>query len=594
MTPSLRRVRNTGAAVLVAALATGGCAIIQGDNGSKTLDSFVEALSNEDAGTAAQNTTDPDAAASAIQANLDGVTPADGEAVDVSAEYSMSDDGPAAINITWKLPPDAQGAPREFSTSGSATMEKVDDEWKIQWADNVLDSRLSPGVTLQYSQILDYNSRVLAADNSPLMEWIPVTIIQIPADSNSPVVDQVAEIVGQQMPEITGASIRSGMEESEDSTYTVVTLRENAIAPIREQLEAIPQVSLLADHRLVNSGFASPALSSVQPAVEERLSENAGWEVRIGDEELAGAPAKPIDDIVTTLDPSIQSAAQSAVDQTGLAASIVAIRPSTGEVVAVAQNGAANQYGAIALQGTLPPGSTFKTVTTAAALGAGTIGASDTVSCPSSVTVSGRTIPNDSDFALGTVPLRTAFADSCNTSQAIISENLPDDAMKNTAASLGLGVDFDVPGLDVDTGDVPVTEPGPARVEAAIGQGTVVTNPFGLAVMEASLQNNGTRVAPMFFKGEPATTEQQAQPLDPEVVSTLQDFQRAVVTSGTASGASNIPNLRGKTGTAETGIGPAHGWFVGAQDDLAFTVLIQEADSSKPAVSMAASFLQGL
>ena len=60
-------------------------------------------------------------------------------------------------------------------------------------------------------------------------------------------------------------------------------------------------------------------------------------------------------------------------------------------------------------------------------------------------------------------------------------------AMKDTAAKLGLGVGFFTPGLNTYTGEVPVTERGPGRVEAAIGQGEVLASPFGMAVMTASL-----------------------------------------------------------------------------------------------------------
>ena len=64
------------------------------------------------------------------------------------------------------------------------------------------------------------------------------------------------------------------------------------------------------------------------------------------------------------------------------------------------------------------------------------------------------------------------------------------------------------------------------------------------------------------------------------------------VQSGTATGAADVPGLGGKTGTAEVGNGPAHGWFVGTTGDLSFAVLLEGADSSKPAVSAASSFLR--
>ena len=61
--------------------------------------------------------------------------------------------------------------------------------------------------------------------------------------------------------------------------------------------------------------------------------------------------------------------------------------------------------------------------------------------------------------------------------------------------------------------------------------------------------------------------------------------------TGTATAASSVPGLGGKTGTAEVGNGPSHGWFVGSTGDIAVAVLIEGADSSGPAVSMAANFL---
>lgn len=298
-----------------------------------------------------------------------------------------------------------------------------------------------------------------------------------------------------------------------------------------------------------------------------------------------------VDDLVTSLQVSIQQAAQEAVDGTGLAASIVAIQPSTGGVVAVAQNSAADEQGPVALQGQFPPGSTFKTVTTAAALESGVVGPDEIVPCPASITVSGRMIPNDDDFELGPVPLETAFARSCNTSQAVISDRLAPNAMKDTAAKLGLGVDFTTPGLTTITGSVPVTEQGPARVEAAIGQGDVLASPFGMALMEASIANGGQMTIPQLIVGEPAVANRSPEPLAPNVVETMRRYMEQTVQSGTATAASSVPGLGGKTGTAEVATGPAHGWFVGSTGDLALAVLIEGADSSGPAVQMAAQFL---
>ena len=213
--------------------------------------------------------------------------------------------------------------------------------------------------------------------------------------------------------------------------------------------------------------------------------------------------------------------------------------------------------------------------------------------CPGQITVSGRTIPNDDDFALGDVPLETAFARSCNTSQAVISDRLEPSAMKDTAAQLGLGVGFFAPGLspNVFTGSVPVTEQGPARVEASIGQGEVLASPFGMAVMTASLANNGQMIQPHVIQGMPGTANDSPEPLPQNVVDTLRRYMEQTVQTGTATAANSVPGLGGKTGTAEIGSGPSHGWFVATTGDIAVAVLIEGAGSSGPAVSMAAGFL---
>lgn len=600
------------AAAVVATLALSGCSLLTPDNGSDELDSFIEALNNEDVAAAAGMTTDPDAASEAISDSITGLT-ADEQGPDIEIDRGEGDlpDGTVALDYTWTLAPDRTGAPRSLTGTGAAGMTKVGDEWKVDWAPAVLDDRFAEGDSMQLEDKLDYSGKILAADGNPSMEWLPVTNVQIPitataGDAASQTPEQVAALVGQQFPEITAQSIRDGAQSALDGAaeegseapkqYTVVSLREEDIAPIRDQLAGTENVTLAEDHRLVNVGLASPAMSSVEGPLRERMKEKGGWSAGIASsgvirEELASADPEPIGDITTTLDPSVQSAAQSAVSGSGFASSIVAIRPSTGEVLAVAQNDAASAFGPVALQGHFPPGSTFKVVTTSAALGEGVVGANDTVSCPGVTSVDGRTIPNEDEFDLGQVSMGTAFARSCNTTQAMLSSGLSDAALRDTAAQLGVGTEMTIPGLDAYTGEVPVEPQGPARVEASIGQGTVTASPFGLALMSASVAAGGNLVLPMFFQGEPATVPNPPAPLDPGVTSTMQDYMRQVVTSGTATNGGGIADLRGKTGTAETGTGAPHGWFTGYVGDIAFAVLMQEADSSKPAVSMAANFL---
>ncbi len=608
--------RNRPAAVLVAAalavvLTGSGCAALTGETGSDELQQFLTALEGGDLAGAAALTTDPAAAEEVLTANVRsmGYTPT------LSAETPdgdrRPDRDPVPVEITWDMGPAGQGtgsspsdsepaAPARVVTStGEAGTTRVGEEWRVRWAPTILDTRLAPGGTLSFSELLDYDTSVLDRTGQPLLQWTPVTAVTL-APKAAGSADAVAALVGTAAPTITGQSIRDGMAEAGDQPYQVVALRPSDLEPIRAQLGAIPGVTLPESGDLLRSdrGLRSPVLDDLPSAWLTALTTAGGWSAEIVNPgadpiPLGGAPVGEVDDLRSTLQISMQQAAMDAVDSSALAASIVAIQPSTGGILAVAQNSAADAQGPVALQGRFPPGSTFKVVTTAAALDAGVVGPDEVVPCPASITVSGRTIPNDDDFALGPVPLETAFARSCNTSQAVLSDRLAPAAMKDTAARLGLGVGFSIPGLDPDhfTGSVPVTEPGPARVEAAIGQGEVLASPFGMAVLMASLAGGGRMIQPELVTGMPGTANQSPEPLPPGVVDTLRRYLVQTVQTGTATAARSIPGLGGKTGTAEVGSGPAHGWFIGSTGDIAVAVLIERADSSGPAVAMAADFL---
>ena len=611
------------AAALVVVMAASGCAALTGDTGADELDRFLDALSRSDVESAAALTTDPVAAQESITASIEGMAwPTISAAT--TGNNDRPDRDPVAVEITWDLgtpggsnddesddddeagsdpaggSEEAEAGSRVVTTTGEARAVEVEDEWLIEWAPTILDTRLTDGGRLSYAEELDWDTDILDRTGEPLMEWMPVTAVTL-APEAADSADAVAALVSAAAPTITGQSIREGMAEAQGQPYQVVALRPADIDPIREQLAAVPGVSLPEQGQLLRTDrdLDSPVLDGLPNAWTEALREVGGWSAQIvnpGAEpiELGGAPAGQVDDLVSTVQISMQQAAQQVVDGSGLAASIVAIQPSTGGILAVAQNSAADQQGPVSMQGRFPPGSTFKVVTTAAALQSGVVGPDEVVPCPAQITVSGRTIPNDDDFALGDVPLETAFARSCNTSQAVISDRLEPSAMADTAAQLGLGVGFFAPGLapDTFTGSVPVTEPGPGRVEAAIGQGEVLASPFGMAVMQASLANNGQMILPHVIDGMPAEANQSPEPLPPNVVDTLRRFMEQTVQSGTATAANSVPGLGGKTGTAEVGSGPAHGWFVASTGDIAVAVLIEGADSSVPAVAMAADFLE--
>lgn len=606
----LRRAGTVAVAGLgtVAVLSMSACDLSLGAR-PDPLTQFVDAVNAGDIAEAADLTDDPAAAGKALTASFDGMGAAEPH---LSTVESLR--GTLTTHVAWTLPDGEK-------TETTGTIEKAD-AGSIAWSPHIIDSRLQPGGRLVYSEELDYDSPVIDRDRKPVMTWQTVTKVTIAADAPAAEVADLAGVLHGIDATITDSTITDGMSEvrrdaaasgppdgqdgsdadtdsglPDDARYSVVTLRQSDADPVRDRLDAIPSVNLSDEGRLLTTDPAirSPALDGVPDMWHSVLSRVGGWVVDIdnptGDIRVQSASPAEVQNVPTTLDLDIQSAAQKAVDAADRPASIVALSPSTGGVLAVAQNGPADRAGPVSLSGLYPPGSTFKIVTTAAALGAGDVSPDDLVQCPGSVTVDGRTIPNDDGFDLGEVPLHTAFARSCNTTQALLSSGLEPNALADTAHALGLGVDFDTPGLTTATGSVPATDPGPARVEASIGQGDVVASPFGMAVAAASLANNGTMIIPSLFVGMPATSNISPGGLPDGTASAVRDMMRETVESGTAASLHAITDLAGKTGTAEVAGGPAHGWFVGIIHDVAFAVFIKGADASQPAVDMAGQFI---
>lgn len=302
----------------------------------------------------------------------------------------------------------------------------------------------------------------------------------------------------------------------------------------------------------------------------------------------ADPAAKPL---TSTLSVATQNAAQAAVDGYQGPAIIVALKTS-GDILAVAQNaGAGNQPNA--LSGLYAPGSAFKIATAAAALQQGGVSADTQLACPGSEQIGTRTLKNDNGFDLGTVSLKTAFAASCNTTFGRLASQLPADGLAKAATQFGLNADFEIPGIATEAGKVKASGTGDEQVENGIGQGTVQVSPIGAALMAATVAA-GKPVVPKLWQGLDTKVNSSYQAPPGGVLNQLRSMMREVCTTGTAKALKGSGAVFGKTGTAQFGSGAdANGWFVGYRGDVAFAVMLEGSNDSKPAVQVAAKFLAG-
>lgn len=246
-----------------------------------------------------------------------------------------------------------------------------------------------------------------------------------------------------------------------------------------------------------------------------------------------------------------------------------------------------------ATQGLYPPGSIFKIITASAILD--NIDISPDYICKGSTKIDGYKISDYQGKAHGVIDLDQAFAKSCNTYFAEKSLIIGGQSLGEAGDRYMVNkkIDFDL-GVSTSTffykGNLNDTE----IASSAIGQGKVLVTPLNMAMMAASVANEGRMMKPILVKkilnskGQIIKTFNSgllSQSVNHVTASRLKEMMLESVRTGTARNA-RIKNITvaGKTGTAENASGMDHAWFVGfaPYDDpkFAVAVLVEEAAST--------------
>jgi len=291
----------------------------------------------------------------------------------------------------------------------------------------------------------------------------------------------------------------------------------------------------------------------------------------------------------TTLSASVQAAAEKAVKKYPQS-SVVAVKPSTGEVLAVANN-RTDGWNA-AFLGEVAPGSTMKIVSAATLIDNGLTTANGPAPCPSSAVSESQTFKNITGMKADEgATLSKSFAVSCNTAFVKFADSVKDDSLTNEARDrFGIGLDWQT-GIPSFDGSVPVSA-GPDTAAGLIGQGKVQMNPLNMASVTATAITGAFRqpvIVPLSLDGrDPA----HAKGLSQSTVQQLRSMMNRTATSGTA--AQVMAGLSGrigaKTGSAEVdGQARSDSWFTGYRGDVAAAAMTQDGghgiDASGPIVA---------
>ena len=596
--------------VLLILFSLTGCGLFGDDEptADEAARSFLTALAGGDNAAAGNATDDPQAATALLDKVRQALEPSAVSAQVDQVRDPGSGQAEASFTITWTL-----GEGRQWSYPSTLTLLRDESRpppqrWVVRWSPDTLHPKLAAQQTLAVREQQPDPAPVVDREGAPLLapeRVVSVLLYRQEAGNVRAVADALAAALSPLDPTIAAATIVDGAAKTTGGNgYQVALLREADYQGVKPRIYELPGVRFSLQVRMLppaGRDFAKQLLPTVRTAVEPQVTGKAGWRVVTLDaagaevETLHEQQPQPGTTVTMTLSRATQLAAENAIRELPQQAAIVALQASTGEVLAVAQNPPADAAGPIALTGRYPPGSTFKIVTASAALQAGVANADTPVPCPGTTVIDGRLVPNINRFDLGTVPLHSAFANSCNTTFARLAADLPPAALPDAARQLGIGVDFVMAGATTVTGSVPPGATTVERAEAGFGQGKVVVSPFGLAVAAATVAS-GRLSPPTLIRGAQTTVDATPAAPPPAVLEALRPMMREVVTLGSGSVLARVPGeVRGKTGTAQFGDGThSHGWFAGYRGDLAFAVLVVDGGASGPAVQAAARFLTAL
>lgn len=189
--------------------------------------------------------------------------------------------------------------------------------------------------------------------------------------------------------------------------------------------------------------------------------------------------------VKTTLNPTLQAAAEAQVAKQARS-SVVVLRPSTGEILAVAN---ASHGFNTAFQGSLAPGSTMKVITSSLLIDKDLASADKAHPCPKYVTYGGWKFQNDDKFEIKGGTFKASFARSCNTAFISQAGKLDNDSLTEQAQQVfGLSMNNWAIGVPSFDGSVPV-QSAAQKAASLIGQGGVRMNPLNMASVSATVES---------------------------------------------------------------------------------------------------------
>ncbi len=538
----------------------------------------------------------------------------------------MKTSGPAAsAPITERLTLAGLGT---ITLKSQLHLVQHDGKWLVQWSPATITPQLRTGDQLAVRTTWPARAPILGAAGAPLTTQGQVVTIGVEGArvKNATALTSALVAAGATKQEASSAIVaakahptffepvftvsRARYDQLQPTIYPIpgtVFQSGTALSAITPGLTAglVGTVGAVTAEELSQLGAPYTAQGVVgqtglEQAAERQLAGSPGATVTVvsagggGVATLATVPAHPGAPVTTTINPSIQRAAEAALSGEKKSAALVAVRASTGAVLAAVSvnSGGFDE----AIDGAFPPGSTFKVITSTALITHGLTPLS-AASCPGTATVDGEVFHN----AEGDTPVNNllqAFTESCNTAFIrLATTHLAPSDFPSTAAMFGLGKNVRI-GVTAYGGSVPQPTDAADLAATAIGQGEVLLSPLNMALVAAAADTGTARAPRLVLSGSSAAPAAAGQ-LPPAVVSDLHEMMASVVSQGTAAGQGLPSGTYAKTGTAEYGTSKPlklDAWLMGFKGNIAFAALVVNSpgNGGPTCGPIVARFLNGL
>jgi cell division protein FtsI/penicillin-binding protein 2 len=497
----------------------------------------------------------------------------------------------------------------------SLHLTKVLGHWLVAWSPATIAPQLKFGDKLSLQVTWPQRAQILGAGGAPLTAEAPMVVVGVEGQRiKKPASLRTALLhAGATKQQVSTALAGAKAEPTWfEPVFTVTWARYQQLKPV---IYPLPGTVFETVHERVpitpGLGYVVGAIGPVTAEELQKLGAPYNSQSVVGQtgleladqQQLAGRPGATVtvtsDDngaevatvasirprpgapVRTSIDPAVQRDAEKALATVpGKQTALVAVDARTGRVLASVSNPATSGFD-LALDGEVPPGSSFKMITSTALIEHG-LRPSSAASCPPQVTVGGEVFHN----AEGTAPigdLLHAFAESCNTAFiGLATHHLTAADFPQAAALYRIGTTPSL-GLPAFGGKVPTPSSQADLAATTIGQGRVLMSPLAMAMVAAAI-DTGQVQAPRLVTGAGDDKVAPAS-LPHDVVADLHTMMAQVVATGTASGKGLPPGTYAKTGTAQYGHGnplPQDAWLVGFNGDIAFAMVVVNGGEGGP------------